>query len=75
MTTLEFHDFQATHNGARIRGNGRKDPTPGGGILVLNLDAESLALDSDLRDALAAIDWTIRGRRSSRRAGSIARHG
>lgn len=54
-TSLEFIDFTATHNGSRIRGNGRKDPAPGGSILTLNIDGEPLALDHDLRQALAAI--------------------
>src|SRR5262249_29709036 len=44
-----------THNGARISGSGRKDPAPGGSVLTLNIDAESLALDEDLHRALAAI--------------------
>jgi hypothetical protein len=53
--TLEFKDFKATHNGARISGSGRKDPAPGGSVLTLNIDAESLALDEDLHRALTAI--------------------
>jgi hypothetical protein len=54
-TTLEFHDFRASHNGATIRGSGRKDPAPGGSILQLNIDVEALPLDSDMQRALAAI--------------------
>jgi hypothetical protein len=54
-TTLEFKGFQATHNGARFSGSGRKDPAPGGSILNLGIEADSLALDSDLRKALVAI--------------------
>jgi len=53
--TLEFRNFQATHNGGRFRGVGRKDPAPGGSVLALNIDAEMLALDMDLRKALLAI--------------------
>ena len=55
MTALEFIDFRASHNGSRIRGSGRKDPVPGGSILSLSIDGEPLALDDDLRQALAAI--------------------
>ena len=54
-TTLEFHNFQATHGKSKIRGNGRKDPAPGGAILSLTIDADSLPLDRDLQQALAAI--------------------
>jgi hypothetical protein len=60
--SLEFIDFRATHNGSRIRGSGRKDPAPGGSILTLSIDGEPLALDNDLRQALASIrlenTWT-----------------
>lgn len=53
--SLQFIDFSATHNGSKIRGNGSKVPVPGGSILTLNIDGEPLALDDDLRQALAAI--------------------
>jgi len=55
LTSLEFIDFQASKNGSFLRASGRKDPAPGGSILTLNIDGESLALDSDLQRALAAI--------------------
>jgi hypothetical protein len=60
--TLEFKDFKATHNGAKITGHGQKVPTSGGSFLSLSIDAQSLALDEDVHKALAAIrmenSWT-----------------
>ncbi len=53
--SLEFIDFSASHSGSKIRGSGRKDPAPGGSILTLSIDGQPLALDDDLRKALAAI--------------------
>jgi len=54
-TTLEFHNFRASRNGTSIRGSGRKDPAEGGSTLFLAVDAESLALDDDMLNALTAI--------------------
>jgi hypothetical protein len=52
---IEFTDFQATHNGAVLHIDGRKEPTTGGAVLTMHVRGESVPFDEDLRQALAGI--------------------
>ncbi|HEY8503385.1 MAG TPA: hypothetical protein VIL46_02305, partial [Gemmataceae bacterium] len=52
---LELRDFTARHGDTLVRLGGRKAPSPQGSTLTLHIHGRGLALDADLRAAVAAV--------------------